>query len=218
MARREEPLPPRESTPDLPPVLTAVNGLGRAGAVMGARVEGLHGDVDASHGELAETLWEAPTLDRLDLTGATLADTRWTEPRIGALLARDGRWRNVEISGGRIGTADFLRAELDGVVLRDLRIDYLGLPAARIGHVRFVGCRFGTLDLPEAQMHRVVFEDCRADEVDTRGLRAAHLDLRGLEALSFTDPASLRAATLSPRQAETHGPAFATALGIRLAD
>lgn len=216
MARREDPAPPRDSSPDLPPVLAVATALGRGADVAGLRLEGLAGEVDASHGSLVETLWETPSLERLDLRGTTLADARWTEPRIGALVARDARWRNVEITGGRIGTADFLRAELDGVVLRDLRIDYLGLPAARVGHVRFVGCRFGTLDLPEAHLDRVAFEECRADEVDTRGLRAAHLDLRGLEALSFTDPAALRSATVTARQAESHGPALAAALGIRV--
>lgn len=218
MVRRDDPAPPRDSSPDLPPQLSPVSSLGRGADLAGARLEGLTGEVDASHGTLLETLWESSVLDRLDLTGATLADARWTEPRITSLVARDGRWRNVEIEGGRIGTADLLRAELDGVVLRGVRVDYLGLPSARIGHVRFIGCRIGTLDLPEARLDRVAFEDCRVDEVDTRGLRAAHLDLRGLEALSFTDPASLAGATLTSRQAEGHGPSFAVALGLRVRD
>jgi len=218
MVRRDDPAPPRDSSPDLPPVLVPISSLRRGSDVSGARIEGLYGEVDASHSDLLETLWESPALDRLDLTGSTLADSRWSEPRLATLVAREGRWRNVEIVGGRIGTADLLRAELDGVVLRGVRVDYLGLPSARIGHVRFIGCRIGTLDLPEARLDRVAFEDCSVDEVDTRGMRAAHLDLRGLEALSFTDPSSLAGATLTSRQAEGHGPAFAVALGLRLRD
>jgi hypothetical protein len=44
------------------------------------------------------------------------------------------------------------------------------------------------------------------------------LDLRGLEAVSYLDPASLRGATLSPRQVEYLAPALAEALGIRVLD
>lgn len=215
MVRRSaDPSPPRDSSPDLPPVLDPLGRLRRGDDVLGVRISGLSGEIDASHAHLTETLWEAPALDRLDLTGTTLSETRIDEPRITALTGREARWRNVEIVGGRIGSVDLLRAELDGVVLRGTRVDYLALPSAALAHVRFVGCTFGSIDLPEARVDRVAFEDCRADEVDTRGLRAAHLDLRGLEALTYTDPVALRGATLTFGQAEALGAAFATALGI----
>lgn len=64
---------------------------------------------------------------------------------------------------------------------------------------------------------RAVTPDGRADEVDTRGLRATDLDLRGLEALAYTDPRGLAGATLEARQAEVHAVALAHALGIRVA-
>lgn len=69
----------------------------------------------------------------------------------------------------------------------------------------------------EATLTRVRFVDCRADEVDTRGLRATDLDLRGLEALAYTDPRGLSGATLAARQADVHAAGFAHALGIRVA-
>ncbi|CAN7295796.1 hypothetical protein LJR045_001481 [Microbacterium sp. LjRoot45] len=218
MARRDDPAPPRDSTPDLPPMLEPVTRLVPRGEVHAARIDGLDGEVDASHAELVETLWEAPTLDRLDLTGARIVDSRIADARVTVVVGRDARWRNVEIDGGRLGTVDLQRAELDGVTFRGIRIDYLGSPSAHLAHVRFVGCRFGTIDLPEARAERVAFEDCRADEMDTRGLRAVDLDLRGLEVLSITDPSALRGATLTARQCETHGTAFADALGVKIRD
>ena len=59
-------------------------------------------------------------------------------------------------------------------------------------------CVIGALDLPQATLTRVRFEDSRADEVDTRGLRAEHLDLRGLEAVSYTDPPACAGDALLP--------------------
>ncbi|MBN9214581.1 MAG: hypothetical protein ABS62_06420 [Microbacterium sp. SCN 70-200] len=90
------------------------------------------------------------------------------------------------------------------------------IPSARLNDVLFDDCEIGTLDLPEAQLSRVQFLHSRADEVDTRGLHAADLDLRGLEALSFTDPRGLAGGTLSPHQAQFHSAAFARTLGIHV--
>lgn len=217
MARRtDSPVPPRDAAPDLPAQLDTVTGLTRHGDLLGARVTDVTGAVDAAHSRLTESVVEALSADRLDLTGAVLTDVRLTEPRATEIVARDGRWRSVEIVGGRIGTLDLLRGELDGVVLRDVRIDYLSMPSARVADLRCVGCVIGTWDLPEAEVTRASFEDTRVDEVDTRGLRAAGLDLRGLEALAYTEPAALRGATMSETQLLLHADAFARALGIRV--
>lgn len=193
-------------------------GLAARDDLLGVRIERLEGDVSAVHGRLAESRIDGASVGRLDLTGATLSDVVMTDVRAVELIARDGTWRSVEVVGGRIGTLDALRAGWDAVVLRALRIDYLSLPAAEISDVVIADCEIGTLDVPDARLTRVRFEGSRADEIDTRGLRGADLDLRGIEALSFTDARALTGATLSPRQAELHAPAWAAALGIRLAD
>ncbi|MGB4776950.1 hypothetical protein [Microbacterium sp.] len=219
MARRTAaPVPPRDHTPDLPPLRAELSRLAARAEVVGADVTLEAGDVDAAHARLAESHLSAASVGRLDLTGATLADVAIDDLRAVELTARDSTWRNVVVDGGRIGTLDGLRAEWDGVTLRGLRIDYLSLPSASLTDVRIVGCGIGTLDLPEGRLTRVLFEDTRADEVDTRGLRPADLDLRGLEALTFTDPRGLSGTWLSRRQAELHALPFAQALGIRIAE
>ncbi len=219
MVRRAPgPASPRVSEPDLPDTLTRESSLGRRAELFGARIVGLAGDVDAAYSHLVETAVEAASVDRLDLTGATLTDVRVTDLRAVEMLGRDSRWRTAEVIGGRIGTVDLARAELDGVLLSGLRLDYLSLASATVTDVRFVGCDIRTIDLPEATLTRARFEDCRADEVDTRGLRATDLDLRGLEALSYTDPRALRGATLSLRQVEALAGSFAAALGIDVRD
>ncbi len=152
------------------------------------------------------------------MTGATLVDVDVRDLRATALSGRGARLRRVRISGGRIGTLDLADADLDEVELRGVRIDYLSLAAARITDLLVADCTIGTLDMPQATVTRIGFENSRADDVDTRGLRAKDLDLRGLEAVSYLDAASLRGATLSPRQVEHLAPAMAQALGIRVLD
>ena len=222
MARRSEspapsPAPPRAASPDLPDALEPASGLRARCDLLGVQVTDLAGDVTAAHGRLAESRIAPASPDHLDLTGATLADVIVDDLRAAELVARDGSWRNVVVEGGRIGTLDGLRAAWDAVVFRSVRIDYLSLPSAELADVLFAQCTFGTVDVPEASLERVAFTDCRADEVDTRGLRARDLDLRGLEAVAITDPRGLSGATLAPHQAEFHVAAFARALGIRVA-
>ena len=219
MARHRNDLTaPREHSPDLPAVLEDHSGLRARDDLEAVRIELDDGDVEAPHSRIAESRIHAASLARFDLTGAALTDVAVDGLSAVEVVARDGRWRNVVVSGGRIGTLDAFRAEWDGVTLRGLRIDYLALASAEVSDVLIVDCTIGTLDVPAATLTRVRFEDSRADELDTRGLRAKDLDLRGLEVVSFTDVRSLTGATLEERQAELHAVAFAQALGIRVQD
>lgn len=216
--RRDRPLPPRDHDPDLPPQLDTVGGLRPRDDLDAVRLVLGGGELDAAHARLSQSQVAPASVGRVDLTGAVLTDV--AVDRLGAveLIARDGTWLNVVIDGGRIGTLSAPRAEWDGVTLRGLRIDYLSLPSARLSDVLIVDCAIGTLDLPEAHLERVRVEGSRVDEVDTRGLRGEDLDLRGLDALSFTDVRSLAGATLSERQVELHAVALARALAIDVRD
>jgi len=207
---------PRLLAPDLPDALERVSRLGAGADVLATRVEGLAGRVEAAHATIGESAIAAATVDRMDLTGATLTDVVVADLRATELVARTGRWRTVRMTGGRVGTLDLSSAELEVVELRGLRIDYLSLAQAKARDVLVADCQITTIDLPGATLTRVRFDDCRADEVDTRGLRAAHLDLRGLDALGFTDPGALRSATMTALQVEQHAAAFAAALGIHV--
>ena len=99
-----------------------------------------------------------------------------------------------------------------------IRIDYLTVAGAKVSDVLFTDCAIGAFDAPQANLSRVAFERCRADEVDNRTWRVENVDLRGLEALSYLDPAALRGATLTERQASVLGPSFARAAGVDLRD
>lgn len=215
MARPTD-LRPRIAALDLP-TLEAYAGLAPRADVVAAEVEGLSGRVDAAHARLTESRLHGASVDALDLTGATLADVAIADLRAADLSAANGSWRSVEVDGGRLGSFSAARATWDSVVVRGIRADYLALAAATLTDVLFVGCTFGALDLPDARLLRVAFEDCRCDEVDTRGLKASGVDLRGLDALSFTSPAGLAGVTIDDRQAAMHAREFAESLGIRVA-
>jgi uncharacterized protein YjbI with pentapeptide repeats len=212
------PRAPRLSAPDLPPRLEDGPPPSRTGDCYQLRWTTLDPMTDAAHATLTECALVEASVERLDLTGATMVDVDVRDLRATTLTGRGARLRRVRITGGRIGTLDLADADLDEVELRGVRIDYLSLAAARVGDLLIAGCTIGTLDMPQATVLRTAFEDSRADEVDTRGIRAQDLDLRGLEALTYLDAASLGGATLSPRQIEHLAPALAEALGIRIHD
>lgn len=216
MARRSDDLRlPLVSAPDLPEQLDAAQPQ-RSADLIAARIE-LDGDADLAHSTLEQCVLTG-TANTLDLRGATLMDVELQELRIADLPARAANLRRVRISGGRIGTLDLSDARIGELELHGVRIDYLTLAAAKAVDVRIDSCQITALDLPGATLTRFAFIDSRSDEVDTRGLRAEHVDLRGLDALSFLDVASLRGTTLTFRQVELLAPAFAAAAGIILRD
>lgn len=193
-----------ESAPAVPP----------RGELFGVRVAGLSGDLASDHARVIESRVGPLSAGRWTFAGATLTDVVLDDVSATALSVTDARWRQVEWTGGRVAALDAVRAEWNGVHVRGVRFDYVNLASAKLTDVLFTDCVFATVDLPEAELSRVAFAGCRADEVDTRGLRAAHLDLRGLDVAGFTDVTGLRGATLSEEQTAFHGRALARALGI----
>lgn len=212
------PRAPRLSAPDLPPRLEDGPPPSRSGDAFRVRWTAMDPVTDAAYASLTECALAGASVERLELTGATLVDVDVRDLRSTTLTGRGARLRRVRITGGRIGTLDLADADLDEVELRGVRIDYLSMGGARVADVLIAECTIGTLDMPQARVARMAFPDSRADEVDTRGLRAEDLDFRGLEAVSYPDAASLRGATFSPRQIEQLAPALAAALGIRVRD
>ena len=214
--RAPGPRAPRTASPDVAAVTHDEVVLAPRMEGFGARLRASGPEASAAHAHLVECRLDEASLTRLDLAGATLTDVAVTGLRTAEVSAPDGAWRNVEVTGGRIGTLAGLRMRWDAVTLRSVRIDYLSLPSAEMADVLIVDCTIGALDLPEARLDRVRFDGTRVEEVDTRRIRATDLDLRGLEAASFTDVRALAGAWLEPRQVEFHALAFAEALGIRV--
>ncbi|MDT0157452.1 pentapeptide repeat-containing protein [Microbacterium sp. ARD32] len=206
---------PRVSAPDLPDHLDAARPQ-RSAELLSARIE-LSGDVDLAHSTLEQCVL-AGSAESLELTGATLMDIDMSGLRIVELRARDATLRRVRLCGGRIGTLDLSDTRIHELELSGVRIDYLTLGGTKAVDVRIDDCQITALDLPAATLTRVAFSETRADEVDPRELRAEHVDLRGLDALSFLDVTSLRGTTLSVLQVQQLSPVLAASAGIFVRD
>ncbi|GAA1847265.1 pentapeptide repeat-containing protein [Microbacterium koreense] len=215
--RTEHPAPPRLSEPDLPDILSGGGRIRARTEHFQRRFDALESETDADHAVITECRIAGAATDAWSLTGATLIDVDIEHLRATTITARESRWRRVRITGGRIGTLDLSAAELDEVELRGIRIDYLALGRSRVEDLLITDCTFTTLDVPGATLRRAAFSDSRADELDTRGLSAENVDLRGLEVLSITDPTAVRGVTMSERQVDFHARAFATSLGVHVA-
>lgn len=216
MARSlESPVAPRVSPPDLPREFTSA-AAHRSVDLIAASLD-LDGTVDLAHASL-EQCTVAADADAVDLTGATLIDVDLTGVRIASLKMRDASIRRVRISGGRIGTLDLSSARIDELLLSDVRIDYLNLGAAKATDIEIRDCGIRTLDMPQAELTRVGFTGSRSDEVDTRAMRARHVDLRGLDASAFLDANSLRGTTLTGFQVQQLAPLLAAGIGIQVMD
>lgn len=216
MARSPEtPVAPRVSAPDLPDELDAAVAA-RNADLIAARIE-LVGDTDLAYASLEQCVVTADA-DTIDLTGATLLDVDVTGIRAASVTLRGAGIRRLRVTGGRVGTLDLSTTRVSELELRDLRIDYLNLGAARAEDVDVIGCRIRALDMPQAELTRVRFTDSVSDEVDTRGMRATDVDLRGLDALAFLDANSLRGTTLTAFQVQQLASMFAAGLGIHVTD
>jgi uncharacterized protein YjbI with pentapeptide repeats len=209
-----DPQPPRILPLDLPDSFDPARGIPARSDLSGVAVEAMSGDLASEHAHVVESRVDGVTAARWSLTGTALTDVVLTDVSATSLVATDGRWRQVEWTGGRVAALEAVRCQWDGVHVRGVRFDYVNFASARLTDVLFTDCLFSTLDLPQAAGSRVAFANCRADEVDTRGLSSSHLDLRGLDVSAFTDVTGLRGATLSEEQTAFHGPALARALGI----
>lgn len=216
MARSpESPAAPRVSPPDLPREFEPASPR-RSADLLAARLV-LEVTADLAHASLEQCTITADA-DSVDLTGATLIDVDMPDVRIASLRMRDAGIRRVRISGGRIGTLDLSSARIDEVELRDVRIDYLNLGASKAADVEITACSIRTIDMPQAELTRVRFVDTRSDEVDSRGMRATHVDLRGLDASAFLDTNSLRGTTLTSFQVQQLAPVLAAGIGIQVRD
>lgn len=216
MARSSDsPAAPRVSVPDIPPHLSSA-APARSADLLAVRLD-LSGTVDLAYASLEQCVVAADA-DSIDLIGATILDGDIAGIRVASLRLRDASIRRLRISGGRIGTLDLSSSRIDEVELRDLRVDYLNLGSAKGTDLLFTSCTIRTLDMPQAELTRVRFEDCHSDEVDPRGLRAIDVDLRGLDARSFTDANGLRGTTLTTFQVQQLASTLAASVGIRVQD
>lgn len=216
------PVPPRTDPVQLPELEPAgpedLAGLSLdldAVHVDGVTVERL----DLGHsGRLESSRLDRLRAGRLEVPGATFVECVLTDTDVPVLAASASVWRDVEVTGGRWGSAEFAGAQWRGVHLRGVRISYLNLRGADLQDVRLTDCRVDELDLGDATVRRMDLPGTRVDRLALDHARLADVDLRGLDPQVLDGLDGLRGATVSEDQVLRWAPAFAGHLGLSIRD
>lgn len=186
------------------------------------RLEGLSlHDADLSDRDLTGLVLDECELvgaiaERTVLTHARLLTTRIERLTAPVLDAARSTWRDVEITGSRLGALDAFEAELRTVRLAGCKVDWLSLRGAVLEDVLLEDCTLEELDLTGATATRVALDRCRVGRIVLAGSRLQDVDLRGLEIGEIDDVSGLAGATLAPRQVAAMADAFAGQLGVRI--
>jgi uncharacterized protein YjbI with pentapeptide repeats len=190
----------------------------------------------AAHAHHDGLALEGADLSGRDLTGATFTEcelvgvtahttllrhARLVETRIErldapVLDATRSTWRDVELSGSRVGALDIYDAELRSTWITGSKFGWINLRSSTLEDVLFEDCTLEELDLSGVTATRVAFVDCRAGSLALAHARLQDVDLRGLEIGTVGNLEGMSGATLSPEQVTGLAPAFAAHLGIRV--
>ncbi len=77
------------------------------------------------------------------------------------LAAPRSSWRNVRLTGSRLGSMELYESNWRSVSIEGSKIDYLNARSAQWQDVRWRDCTIAELDLGQAVISRMAFEDCR---------------------------------------------------------
>jgi uncharacterized protein YjbI with pentapeptide repeats len=157
-------------------------------------------------------------LDGTSLRGAHLTEVTMSGLEVSELIAPRSTWQRVELTGGRIGSAELYDGNWRSVSVTGSKIGYLNARAAEWQDVRFVDCIFDELDLSSAAVTRLALDGCRIDTLTLSGARLADVDLRQADLRAITDVAGLAGAWITESQLTELAPHLAAHLKISVDD
>lgn len=190
----------------------------RAGAHRdGERFEHLRLDDDLSGLVLDGCELSDAAGDDVRLDGGRVLESVLDRLNVTTMRAKGSVWRDVRLTGSRIGAAEWYDAEWRAVELIGCRIGYLNLAGGRLQDVRFTDCVLDELDLRAAEVRRVAFDGCRIGTLSVAEARLQHVDLTGAELGGVDHAEGLRGTVLDEAQLVPLAPLLAEALGIRVA-
>lgn len=183
----------------------------------GLRIEG--GDLsgrDLTGATFTECELVGVTAHTTILQHARLIETRLERLGAPVLDATRCTWRDVELSGSRVGALDIYDAEIRSTRISSSKFDWINLRSSILEDVLFEDCTIGELDLAGVRATRVSFRNCRAGTVALAHAQLKDVDLRGLEIGAIGNLEGMAGATLDPQQVAALAPVFASHLGIRI--
>ena len=91
------------------------------------------------------------------LRGSRLSEVIMSEIDAPVFSAPRTSWRNVEVTGSRLGSAELYASTWQSVTMTGSKINYLNARTADWQDVRFTDCALDELDLSDATVTRLVF-------------------------------------------------------------
>ncbi len=167
---------------------------------------------------LVECAVEDLFISDLDLTGLCISESSIDRLHAPQLSCSRSAWRDVSLSGSRIGAAVLYDTEWSGVHVTDSKIDLVNFRGAELSDVLLERCQIGELDLTGAAASRVQFRDCSLETLVLSAARLTDVDLRGAAFRRVTGLEHLRGATVSSEQLEALASHLADHLGIHVDD
>jgi uncharacterized protein YjbI with pentapeptide repeats len=152
---------------------------------------------------------DAASLSRAQIAGSVLA-----EVRAHTLSAADSVWRDVAITGCRLGAVTGHGAQVTRLRVSGGKFDYVNLRDAALTDVVIEDCTIGELDLVGARLTRVTFERCRVGVLDLTRATLDRVDLRGADLAGLRGLGHLRGAIITPAQLIELSQALAAHLGL----
>ena len=214
--------PPKLHPPQISPIVlpedlspTAADAVLDGDQREGELYEGIDfGARDLEHTSFTGCAFRRVGLDQARLRGAHFAEVTMTEVDAAGLTASRSAWRNVELTGSRLGAAELYESHWRSVVVTGSKISYLNARSARWQDVIFRDCTVGELDLGGATLSRLTFERCQIATLDVRHAKLADVDLRGAELHIVKGLTGLAGSWISERQLTELAPLLAAELKI----
>ena len=188
----------------------------------GDRLEGKRIDVLDLAGErlpdleIEECVIDTFRGDDADFRGLRVRDSIIDSLDAPILRASSSSWREVRVSGGRVGSAELYDSGLNGVEFVGMKFGFVNLRGSTITDVVFRDCVIDELDIADARLLRVSFDRTRIRAAEGSNTRIDHVDLRTADLDRVERLEGFRGATIGADQLYTLAPLLAAQAGYRV--
>jgi uncharacterized protein YjbI with pentapeptide repeats len=164
------------------------------------------------------TVMESRLLDvtstDVDMRGATVRETEIERLDATVVHAWRGRWQDVRMSAGRLGTLEAYDAEWRAVELVGLKISFLNLRGSELTDVVVRDCLVDEIDLMEASVRRAAFISTDVRRLNLQGAHLRDVDLRGARLEEISGITGLRGTVVTSAQLDQLALLLAQELGV----
>ncbi|MFC5909977.1 pentapeptide repeat-containing protein [Streptacidiphilus monticola] len=190
-----------------------------------AAYDSVHLDGGAFEGDEAggarfiEAALSGVSLTSVGLRQARLNDVWLQGVRLVGCDAAESSWLDAEVGQSVLAGLELWGAGLRRVVFHHCKFDSVNLRGAKLTEVWFVDCVLKEVDFGGAALQQVSFPGSTLDAVHLDQARLRDVDLRQAVRIDLASGVeALRGSTITGHQLLDLAPAFAQALGVRVAD